>query len=422
MRTALLITTALVAATPLHAQSIDPKVSARIDHILKQTPLIDGHNDLPWELREKYGMRVTGLASGTDRLAKPLMTDIARLRAGRVGAQFWSVYIPAEVTGDAAIRETLEQIDIVKRLVAAYPGDLELATTADDIGRIHRAGRIASLIGMEGGHHIGNNLAALRSFYALGARYMTLTHFKNNDWADSATDDPVYHGLTPFGLAVVSEMNRLGMLLDLSHVSPDVMRQAIAATRSPVIFSHSDARALSDHPRNVPDEVLRLLPANGGVVMVNFYPGHLSPDYRTWSAGRAAEEARQKSLLVGQPVQRDAVMAAWDKVHPAPIATVALVADHIDHVAQIAGHDHVGIGGDLDGIDVTPAGMTGVDSYPRLFAELIRRGWSDINLAKLAGGNLLRALRGAEAAAAALKNQPPSLETLPQPPALTAAK
>ncbi|MGN6850330.1 MAG: dipeptidase, partial [Sphingomicrobium sp.] len=266
----LLVAAAMVMSSPALAEQIDARTQARIDRILKATPLIDGHNDLPEQLRENYGLSVEGLASGTDKRAKPLMTDMARLHEGRLGAQFWSVYIPSEVTGDNAIRDTLEQIDTVKRLVKAYPGDLELARTADDIVRIHKSGKIASLIGVEGGHQIGGSLAALRSYYELGARYMTLTHFKNNEFADSATDDPKYHGINDFGRTVIHEMNRLGMLVDLSHVSPETMRAAIETSKAPVIFSHSDARALADHPRNVPDDVLRMLPAQGGVVMVNF--------------------------------------------------------------------------------------------------------------------------------------------------------
>jgi membrane dipeptidase len=401
--------------SPAHAQPIDPKVQARIDHILKRTPLIDGHNDLAEQLRENYGLKVEGLASGTDSWKpKPLMTDMARLHAGRVGAQFWSVYIDADVHGDEAIRETIEQIDIVKRLVKAYPNDLALAGTADDIVRIHKTGRVASLIGIEGGHQIGGSLAALRQFYRLGARYMTITHFKTTEWADSATDDPKWGGLNDFGRAVIGEMNRIGMLVDLSHVSPDTMADVLDVTKAPVVFTHSDARALSDHPRNVPDDILRRIPANGGVVMVNFSIGHLSEPYRLWSAERAAEEARLKSLYNGQPKPREAALAEWDKGHPAPTATVALIADHIEHVVKVAGYDHVGIGGDLDGIglDEAPAGMNSVSGYPLRFAELIRRGWSDTNRAKLAGGNVFRVMRRAEAVAASMKDQPPAMAVL----------
>jgi membrane dipeptidase len=417
LKTALLVAAAMISLVPYaaSAQAIDPKVQARIDRILKKTPLIDGHNDLPEQLRENYHLSIEGLASGTDQRPQPLMTDMARLRQGRVGGQFWSVYIPGEVTGDAAIRETIEQIDIVKRLVKAYPNDLALAGTADDVVRIHKTGRVASMIGIEGGHQIGGNLAALRQFYELGARYMTLSHFKNNEFADSATDDPKYHGLNDFGRTVVHEMNRLGMLIDLSHVSDDTMRDALEVSRAPLIFSHSSARALDDHPRNVPDDILKLTAANGGVVMVNFYTGYVSEAVRKWNGEEAAEEARLKSLLVGKPDQRDAALKAWKQANPAPPVSVAQVADHVDHVAQIAGYDHVGIGGDLDGIgfDEAPAGMNSVGGYPLLFAELIRRGWSDENLGKLAGGNVLRVMRRAEAVAASMANEPPSMATLP---------
>ncbi len=414
------VTFALLAlTTPALAQTapapIDPVVKARIDRILKATPLIDGHNDLPWELRDKYASKVetTDVAANSDTLPQPLQTDMARLRAGRVGGQFWSVYVPAEMSGGTAVQATLEQIDIVRRLAARYPADLQLAASADDVVRIHRAGRIASLIGIEGGHQIGNSLGVLRQMFTLGARYMTLTHFLNNDWADSATDDPKHNGLTPFGRSVVGEMNRLGMIVDLSHVSPKTMADALDATKAPVMFSHSDARALNDHPRNVPDEILKRLPANGGVVMVNFYPGHLSRDVTMWSALRAGTEAGAKVVFNGQPDRLRAAMAAWDKDHPKPATQVGLVADHIEHVVAVAGHDHVGIGSDLDGIGgEVVVGLAGVDGYPRVFAELIRRGWSDADLAKLAGGNILRVMRGVEAIAAAMKGTLPATATV----------
>lgn len=414
----LLFAAAMILSQPLCAQGIDPKVKARIDRILKATPLIDGHNDIAEQLRENYGMKVEGLSSGTDHWKpKPLMTDMARLHEGRVGAQFWSVYIPSEVTGDTAIRETIEQIDIVKRMVKAYPDDLALAGTADDIVRIHKTGKIASLIGIEGGHQIGGSLAALRQFYELGARYMTLAHFKNNEFADSATDDPKYHGINDFGRTVLHEMNRLGMLIDLAHVSDDTMRAALKLSKAPVIFSHSSARALDDHPRNVPDDVLKLTATNGGVVMVNFYSPYVSEDVRKWTAEHAAEEARLKSLYVGQPEKRETLMKAYEKEHPAPLATVAEVTDHIEHIAKVAGYDHVGIGGDLDGIESAPDGLGTVSGYPLLFAELIRRGWSDQNLSKLAGSNILRVMRQAEAVAASMKNEPPAMAGLaPEPP------
>ena len=395
----------------LQAQPIDPKVQARIDRILKATPLIDGHNDLPGQLADNYKRSVEGLTSGTDQRKVPLMTDMARLHQGDVGAQFWSVFIDSSIHGDEAIRQTLQEIDIVDRMVHAYPNDLEMAYTADDIVRIHREGKIASLIGIEGGHQIGGSLAALRQFYRLGARYMTLAHFTNSDVADSATDDPKWNGLSPFGKTVVGEMNRMGMLVDLAHVSAKTMKDAIAVSKAPVIFSHSSAMAIADHPRNVPDDVLQLLPANGGVVMVNFYSGYVSDAARKWNADEGAEEARLKALLVGRPKEREAALDAWKKANPEPPTTVGQVADHIEHIVKMAGYDHVGIGGDLDGIpyEEAPAGMNSVSGYPLLFAELIRRGWSDENLAKLAGGNLLRVMRQAEAVSASIKNVPPAM-------------
>ncbi len=419
MKTAFLIAVTLAAmAVPASAQSIDPKVQARIDRILKQTPLIDGHNDIAEQLAENYKRTVAGIASGTDQWKpKPLMTDMARLRQGRVGGQFWSVYIDGTITGDAAIRETLLQIDIVRRMIAAYPKDLELAATADDVVRIHKAGRVASMIGVEGGRQMGGSLAALRQYYNLGARYMTLTHNQTTEWADSATDDPKYGGLSPFGVQVVHEMNRIGMLVDLSHVSADTMKDAIAASRAPVIFSHSSARAIGGHPRDVPDDVLQLLPSNGGVVMVNFVPSFLSTDVWNWSAAKDAEEARLKAIHRASKADVETGLKAWVAAHPAPVVTSANVADHVEHIAKIAGYDHVGIGGDMDGIDSTPADLTGVQDYPRLFAELIRRGWSDQNLAKLAGGNVLRVLRRAEAVAASLKSEPAALSPVDEAPA-----
>jgi membrane dipeptidase len=407
---------ALLAATahPATAQEIDAKIQARIDRILKATPLIDGHNDLPYALREDFGLKVEGLASGTDRWKPPLMTDMARLRAGRVGGQFWSVYIPGTVIGDEAVRQTVEQIDTAKRIIAAYPKDLEQALTTDDLVRIHKRGKIASMFGIEGGRQIGGSLAALRLFHDLGVRYMTLTHNQTTEWADSATDEPKHKGLSPFGLAVVKEMNRLGMLVDLSHVSPDVMRQAIAASRAPVIFSHSSAGGISPHPRNVPDDVLRLLPAKGGVVMVTIVPGFISKEVWTWSADRAGEEARLGQIHRASKAAVAEGLKAWEVANPRPATDVRLVADHIEHVTRVAGHDHVGIGGDYDGIPYTPTGLEGVDDYPKIFAELIRRGWSDANLAKLAGGNVLRALRGAEATARAMKDVPPALDEQPR--------
>jgi len=412
VRTTLLIAAAaLLLPTAAAAQPMDPKVQARIDRILKRTPLTDGHNDLPLEIRER-GNRVEGLESGTDKLDKPLMTDIARLRQGRVGAQFWSVYINGTITGDEAIRQTIEQIDVVDRLVSAYPNDLGLALTADDVVRVHRSGRVASLIGIEGGRQIGGSIAALRQFYRLGARYMTLTHNQTTEWADSATDEPKFGGLSPFGVQVVHEMNRLGMLVDLSHVSADAMKDAISASRAPIIFSHSSAFAINPHPRNVPDNVLRLLPANGGVVMVNVFPMFDSREVWDWQARQSGEEARLKAIHRASKAIVESELKKWEAANPRPVVTVSVIADHIEHIARVAGHDHVGIGADLDGIPYTPQGFEGVQSYPNVFVELIRRGWSDANLAKLAGGNVLRAMRRAEAVAASMKNEPPSMALL----------
>jgi membrane dipeptidase len=380
----------------------------RVEQVLLRTPLIDGHNDLPWEIRERYksDFALIDLASDTHHLPvgvdqTAFMTDIPRLRAGLVGAQFWSVWIPVEVQGFQAVQMTLEQIDLVKRMAARYPTDFAMAYTAADIRRIHKSRKIASLIGIEGGHQINNSLAVLRQMYDAGARYMTLTHTTNTPWADSATDAPAHHGLTPFGVEVVKEMNRIGMLVDLSHVAPDTMKAALAASQAPVIFSHSSARALVDHPRDVPDDILRALAANGGVVMVNFAPGYVSAARNQWQADRAAEQTRFNSppfagLYIGQPDRAKAALAEWDTQHPRPITTLAQVADHIEHVRQVAGIDHVGLGSDFDGIPDAPVGLEGVDRYPALLEELMRRGWSDADIAKLAGENLLRAMAAAE--------------------------
>ena len=404
---------AMTIASPLAAQQpIDAKVQARIDRVLKKTPLIDGHNDLPWALRQGHGQSVEGLESGTDRRETPLHTDMQRMRAGRVGGQFWSVYISGTITGDEAIRTTIEQIDTARRVIAAYPQHLQLAATADDMERVHRRGRIGSLLGIEGGRQIGGSMAALRQFHELGVRYITLTHSQTTEWADSGTDEPRHDGLSPFGVEVVKEMNRLGMLVDLSHVSPATMKDAIQASRAPVIFSHSNTQSINPHPRNVPDEVLRMLPANGGVLMVTFVPPFLSAEDWAWSRERSAEEARLKSLYSYSKARVEAGLKSWDAAHPAPLVSVATVADHIEHAVKLAGYDHVGIGGDLDGIDRTVTGLGGVEDYPNLFAELIRRGWSDQNLAKLAGGNILRVLRRAEAVAVEMKDQSPSMAKL----------
>ena len=412
----------LLAAPPIARAATDTE---RVERVLAQTPLIDGHNDLPWEIRARFGGDLVkiDLAASTAALpappdGAPLMTDIPRLRVGRVGAQFWSVWIPAATRGPEAVQMTLEQIDLVKAMCARYPADLAMAYTAADIVRVHKAHRIAALIGVEGGHQINNSLAVLRAYYDGGARYMTLTHSSNTDWADSATDTPAHHGLTPFGREVVREMNRLGMLVDLAHVSADTMRAALTMTEAPVIFSHSSARALVDHPRDVPDDVLELVAKNGGVVMVNFFPGYVSEARRRWDADRAAEQARYSSppfggLYIGQPERIAAALRAWEQAHLKPPVVLADVADHIEHIRRVAGVDHVGIGSDFDGIPEAPVGLEGVDKFPALLAELARRGWSDAELAKVAGANLLRVMGQAEAVSARLRAaRPPSLATL----------
>ena len=378
-----------------------------VERILREVPLIDGHNDLPWQYRErvKNQLALIDLRQDQSRLAKPLHTDIARLRAGFVGGQFWSVYVPAALKGADAVQATFEQIDVVHRMDAMYPDVFALALTADDVMRIHRNGRIASLIGMEGGHSINNSLATLRQLYAAGARYMTITHSLNNDWADAATDTPKHNGLTPFGKLVIAEMNRLGMLVDLSHVSPKTMHDALDVAAAPVIFSHSSARAVTNHARNVPDDVLKRMKQNGGVVMVTWVPSFVSEKVRSWEADRAATEARLKSLHDGQPEKVKAEMDAWRTANPRPRATLSDVADHVDHIIKVAGDDHVGIGADLDGISTTPEGLESVADYPKLFAELLRRGRTEQQLKKLAGLNVLRAMKQAERTAARLQKE-----------------
>jgi membrane dipeptidase len=384
------------------AQAPTPQERAHVMRLLRQTPLIDGHNDLPWQIRDKFAgdLARVDITADTRRLSPALHTDLPRLAAGGVGGQFWSVYVPAELTGLDNTKKVFEQIDLVRRMVARYPDRLELAATAADVVRIHRARRIASLMGIEGGEAIAGSLALLREFRAAGIGYMTLTHSKTNAWVDSATDAPLHGGLSAFGEEVVREMNRVGMLVDLSHVSADAMRDVLDVARAPVIFSHSSAFAICPHPRNVPDDVLTRLRENGGVVMVNFYPGFVSEEFRQYRAVRAGEEARHKALNPGDPDAAKAGLEAWERAHPPPRVTLAAVADHIEHIRRLAGVDHVGLGSDFDGVPATPVGLEDVEDYPALFAELMRRGWSDSDLRKLAGENVLRAMREAERVAA----------------------
>jgi membrane dipeptidase len=365
----------------------DQEITERVRRLLVETPLIDGHNDVPWRYRERFGLSLDAMDFSGDLsgLDPHMATDLGRLRQGGVGAQFWSVYIPVPERGGAPgdARLVIEQIDFVKQMCARYPDDLELALTAADVERIHAAGRIACLVGMEGGHSIEDSLAVLRATYALGARYMTLTHTKNTRWCDSATDDAQFGGLSDFGREVVREMNRLGMLVDLSHVSAEAMHDALDVSEAPVIFSHSGAFEVCRHVRNVPDDVLRRLPDNGGVVMAVFLPGYVSEALRLWELERAA-----------QPDP-----AAWEKSNPPPQATLAQVADHIEHIRRAIGIDHVGIGSDFDGTRGLPEGLEDVSKFPELLAELARRGWSDGDLRKLMGENVLRVMRRAEAVA-----------------------
>jgi membrane dipeptidase len=356
--------------------------------LLAENGILDGHNDLPWALREadRGDPALIDIAA-----AVPFtQTDLPRLAAGGVAAQFWSVYVPAELAGDAAVATTLEQVDLTRRLIARHPGRLELALTASDARRIMASGKVASLMGAEGGHSIGCSLGVLRALHALGVRYMTLTHNRNTPWADSATDEPASGGLTVFGREVVAEMQRIGMLVDLSHVSPDTMSDALDVATAPVIFSHSSARALTDHPRNVPDHVLERLAGNGGVAMVTFVPQFVSAACSDWDMAAAAEAQRRG--VDYRTVASRAELDDWVREHPMPVATIADVADHVDHVRQVAGVDHVGIGGDFDGTSELPEGLGDVSCYPALFAELIDRGWSRPDCAKLASGNILRVM------------------------------
>lgn len=404
---------ALALLAPVPALAKDE--AARVARILKATPLMDGHNDWAETLREEAGEGRWTM--NLERLPMPYNTDITRLRAGMVGGQFWSVWVDTDKPGLQQVLETLEQIDLIKTIVARYPGTFEMARTAADVRRIHAAGRIASLLGVEGGGQFGGDLSVLRMFHDLGAGYLTLTHSRTSAWADSATDNPLHDGLTPFGENVVHELNRLGMLVDLSHVSEATMRDALAVTRAPVMFSHSSARAIDDHPRNVSDDVLRLVAKNGGIVMVNFATPYISDAYRLWSAEAVAEKARLNTppfggLFIGQPEKAEAAYAEWLKAHPAPRVTLSEVADHIEHIAKICGVDCVGIGSDFDGVgNQLPEGLGDVATYPALLAELLRRGWSDADIAKLAGGNMLRVMEQAERVAKSMAAESPFTPT-----------
>jgi membrane dipeptidase len=391
---------------------VDPALLTRARALLDEHPVVDGHNDLPYALRVQVGYDLDRRDIALDQTAH-LHTDLDRLRAGGVGAQFWSVFVPSSLQGDTAVAATLEQMDCVRALATRYPDRLRLADTAAEVADARADGRIASLMGAEGGHSIACSLATLRALHALGVRYMTLTHNDNTPWADSATDKPVANGLTRFGEEVVREMNRVGMLVDLSHVSADTMRDALRVTRSPVIFSHSSSRAVCDHPRNIPDDVLAQLPANGGVAMATFVPQFVLPAAAEWNVGAEANMRAHGLHPLDTSPDGIAVQREYAAANPRPVATVATVADHLDHMREVAGIDHIGIGGDFDGIAFTPDGLQDVAGYPNLIAELLGRGWSEVDLAKLTWENALRLLRDMEAVAAGLQRvESPSIATI----------
>lgn len=377
---------------------------------LAAMPVIDGHNDTPEQLRALFDNDFSrfDLANLPPDIIAKTHTSLPKLRLGRVGAQFWSVWVDPALPRHEAVTQTLEQIDTVERMVARYPATLMLARSADDIDAARQQGRIASLIGMEGGHSIGNSLAILRQMYRAGARYMTITHFLTTDWADSATDAPRHDGLTPFGVAVIGEMNRLGMIVDISHVSEATMNDVLDHSRAPVIFSHSNAAALIDHPRNVSDAILLRLKVNGGLIMLTFVPEYVSVAVRDWELAKAAEAARLKARHIGNPKAESDALLAWVVANPRPRATLAQVADHVDHVRRIAGIDHIGIGGDFGGISSVVEGLEDVSTYPALFTELAKRGYSREALEKIAGRNMLRVMRAVERHAAAQSGTPPS--------------
>ena len=425
-----LVLAALLLASPLAAQQAKPPLvddataAAIANAALEAAPVFDGHNDAPGQLRQRFDNQINAF-DFTDTMDEhdhvggddgAMHTDLLRLKKGKVGAQFWSVYVPHNANEAAAIQQTIEQIDVTKRLIARNPDTMRYALTADQVETAMREGKVASLLGMEGGYSIGSSLAVLRQFHAMGARYMTLTHNSNIPWADAATDAPKHGGLTAFGMDVVREMNRLGMLVDLSHVSEDTMMDALDVAKAPVIFSHSGARGVTPHPRNVPDAVLARLPENGGVVMVVALPRFIDEDIRQWDAKRAGELARLKVVHLGNPDAATKAMEAWVVANPEPKASINDVADHIDHIRKIAGVEHIGIGGDYDGMPIGPVGMEDVSGYPALFTELAKRGYSQAELELIASRNILRVMRAAEAYAASVADQPP-IETLITPPA-----
>ncbi len=417
MKAPVILAPLVLLAAPLSAQTAEETATGA----LEAAPVFDGHNDVPIQLRGRwrnmigdFDFKDTTDTGPEHSQGRTMHTDLTRLREGKVGAQFWSVYVSAALEEPEAVQATIEQIDVTRRLIDRYPDDLMLALTADDVEAALAQGRIASLMGMEGGHSIGSSLAVLRQMYAIGARYMTLTHSRNTPWADSATDAPEHDGLTDFGKDLVREMNRMGMLVDLSHVAAKTMHDALDVAKAPVIFSHSGARAVNGHARNVPDSVLARLPENGGMVMVVALPGFLNEDARQWHGSRQAEKARLEALWQGQPGAVKTRLDAWDEANPLPLATISDMADHIDHIRNVAGIDNIGIGGDYDGMNTGPIGMEDVTGYPALFVELARRGYSQADLEKISLRNALRVMREAEAYAASQANQPPIETPVPE--------
>ncbi len=407
----------LGSAGSVAAQSVSsPEKMAQ--EVLAKSPVFDGHNDVPWALRARVGNVIGDFdfrdtSQRQDAGEGKMHSDLLRLRAGRVGAQFWSVYVPSNANEQISVQQTIEQIDVMKRLIAKYPKDLGLAQNSGELEAQMKAGKIAGMLGIEGGQSIGSSLAVLREMYGMGVRYMTLTHGKNTPWADSATDAPQHGGLTDFGRQVVREMNRLGMIVDLSHVSADTMRDALAVTKAPVMFSHSGVRAVNDHVRNVPDDVLPLVKANGGIIMVVFLPSFLDSEVSDYDYRRAGEEARVKYQYRGSPEKVVEAMKAWDGANPLPLTDAAKVADHIDYIKRSIGIDHIGLGGDYDGMDSGPLHMEDVRGYPVLFTELAKRGYSAEEMRKIASGNMMRVLKGVEAYAALSAKQGAAAEETP---------
>jgi len=400
--------TSAAAPPDVYAQGAASELAERV---LSTTPLIDGHNDLPWEIRGQTPPR--DVAAYDLRSSVSGHTDVERLREGMLGGQFWSVYVSCDFQGPEAMPVQMEQIDIARRVIERYPDVFAHAGTASEMNAVFASGRIGSMLGIEGGHVIRNSLGALRSFYDLGVRYMTLTHNCNTDWADAASTEPEHGGLTEFGREVVREMNRLGMLVDLSHTSPETMNDVLDVTEAPVIYSHSSARAIVDHVRNVPDPVLRRLPDNGGIVMVTFVPSFVGPAHAAWPEEEDAERARLEAEYGQGDPRVEAGLERWREANPRPPATLSEVADHVEHVRDVAGIDHVGIGGDFDGITTVVEGLEDVSTYPALFEELARRGWTETELRKLAGENALRVLREAEQTARRLQRlREPSTATI----------